>query len=138
MGAGSTSGTFPQAGLYNDATDGSYLHVIGLALWEGFQNTLGSNIVACQQQGTVTGSLTQQGNYVRLNLGAAFGQGRYINSVAGNPPNPIAGFGGGNSGLLATPGWPLFILPPGYTVWFVGQIANTYLGLTAWYLVMAD
>lgn len=128
-------------GLYNDAVDGSSLHVMALGVEVepttnhtlGFiEQTLTSGFIGPYS------ALYAHGRAVRLNRPAPYGQSRAANTPGGNTEEQIILLGGAYSGLLVAPGWPLWILPPTYALWLQANLGGGSIYATFWYLVIHD
>jgi hypothetical protein len=128
-------GGYAWAGLYNNAQDGSSFHIVGVALYlQGSTNGAGITVV----QGPPSGSVGNPPIPIRFNEAAPPGQTCYINAN-GSQINPNYGYlGGWSGGLITTPGWPLWILPATYTIWFGAFQSGSDIGVTLWYLVSKD
>ena len=122
-------------GLYNNATDGSYLHVVGLATYiQGSTNGAAVSFAKGLQAGSTPDPPSQP---VRFDQAQPWGAPYYIN--AGPTPVPTSGFmGGWGNGLITTPGWPLWIIPPGYVLWFTAFQVGADIGCIFWYLPILD
>lgn len=134
MASGSTGGTYPGAGLYNDSTLGLNLHVVGLEVGAG-AGTTSINVVFTQ--GPPGYNVGTPGQPVLLNKPAPPGAAIYTNGSA-LFAGPHAVFWYGADPVVLMPGWPLWIVPPGYTMWLQSNAQNVYLGATAWYLPIGD
>jgi len=133
--SGSTGGTYPQAGLYNNATDGQLLHVMGLSM---HCSGAGEGIDVSFAQGVPAFSAGRPGTAVKLDEIAPPGLSYFTNGVGAVPGYIIGYLGAANAGTFATPGWPLWIIPPGYTLWFNGDQTNTFFFATLWYLHLKE
>lgn len=127
-------------GLYNDAITGAYLHVVGFA---AEIEPTGNHILGFIEQGFAgfiasVATLYAHGRTVRFDRAAPFGTSYSANTPGGNPDPQIILLGGQTNGLLTTPGWPLWIIPPGYSLWFQANHGGAYTQATWWYLVMHD
>ena len=119
--------------LYNDASDGSMLHVIGAAA----QTTTATNhISAFFHQGTMGSSFPNTTVRIVPNMGLLAGV-LYVGSMGGFVQDvPLWDFGIPGNDTPWPYEWPICILPPGYGCLFMGNVVNANVFLSVHWLVM--
>jgi hypothetical protein len=113
--------SFPLVSLYNDATSGSSMMIVGVLAWASTTPPLVYAYLAAGINGVANGTPTP----VSIPAASYKGTG-YASSTASNlTPPPIAKFIADGRTWFAPPGGPVAILAPGYRLeLFTGQMPN--------------
>lgn len=143
-GAGFTAPTSPPPydsaiiSLFNDATDGSLLHVVAISA-----SSDGNIDTDVDFQKGSFGSKVTQGQPARFDQGMPFGQiwRQVVSSLSGTAPGPIpnpfstlAAF----NGVFSIAGQTLWIVPPGYSLRFANSGPFSDIAIGLWWLVMSS
>ncbi len=125
------------AGLYNNATDGSLLSVFGLDAWVDTTGEHAIGFVEVGERGFIFGSATlwMSARAVRLDQTGPWGEGYGSVTPGGNPEAQVFFPTGSASGRHTFPSWPMFILPPGYSIWIQAAHGGGLVTATFWYRV---
>lgn len=123
-----SAANFTSVGLYNNATDGSYLHVYRVII----STVAGSNVIAQVKPGTF-GTIAFAGVPLRADQHTPPGMGYFNNGTAlssnsGFPWQIVMP----SSCLPLFDAAPLFVIPPTYQLTMQNSPVNTFLFVT-WY-----
>jgi len=128
-GSSASAGSFSWIALYNNASTGWYLHIVGLLAWA--QGTT-AEAVMFRSQGVPSGSVIIPATPVDPNSPALWGQ-MYFGTAASLPSSPILHMGGNNYPVEWSYDFPVCILQAGYSLYLYANVIDTAVsGSMAW------